>query len=485
MNGIPFRGTLAEARLSLLLISLNRDQLTGTLEIRTPGFTKKIYLVKGDAIFASSTNEDDRLGEMLLKVGKITIEQFDTAAEKLEESGNRLGAILVELGYLTPKELFWGVKYQVREIIYSLFQLHDAEYEFIEEAVPSDEVITLKMTMGNLIYEGVRRIDNLTRIRREMPSLTDILVLSNDPLSLFQDIELNSDDKKLLSLVDGRKTIKDILDESSASSFETMKILYVLLYTGILIKKEGEAEESVSITIDDLLGEISESEIAFETRVEAFLKKIKLFDYYDILEIEHNADENEVKKNYFRLAKEFHPDKYMNSEDPYMKDKLTTIFDALADAYNKLKVETVDTELQKDDNPSPQSPAADEQLQKDEQDAAAVFQSGVTALKKGDIRRAVENLKQAASLEVGNARYWNNLALAYTKLPDGLNSAENALQEAISLEPDNAGFLVNLGLIYMKAGNLPRAGIQFNKALILEPENKKAKKALQDLETKK
>ena len=84
----------------------------------------------------------------------------------------------MELGYLTPKDLFWGVKYQVKEIIYSLFQLEDGECEFIEGDVPTDEVITLKMSMGNLIHEGVKRIDNWTRIRREMPDTGIALTLS-------------------------------------------------------------------------------------------------------------------------------------------------------------------------------------------------------------------------------------------------------------------------------------------------------------------
>ena len=103
---------------------------------------------------------------MLIKAGKITMEQCDESVRLLKRTGKRQGAILVDLGYLTPKDLFWGVKYQVMEIIYSLFQIEDGEYEFLEGEIPHDEVITLKMSIGNLIYEGVKRIDNWTRIRK-------------------------------------------------------------------------------------------------------------------------------------------------------------------------------------------------------------------------------------------------------------------------------------------------------------------------------
>lgn len=480
MINVPFEGHFSEMRLPMVLIHMNRNGLTGTLEVKTPSFTKKVFLEKGEAIFSSSTNEDDRLGEMLLKVGKITIEQFDKAVEILKKGGKRLGAILVDLGYLAPKELFWGVKYQVREIIYSLFQFEEASYRFIEDDIPSDEVIKLKMSMGNLIYEGVKRIDNLTRIRREMPSLKDTLMLSDDPLSLFQNIELTSNDKKLLSLVDGEKTIKDILDQSWIGSFEAMKILYVLFYTGILVKKEKQAEKNETIMIDDLLKELSEDEMAFEQRVEYFLKKIKSKDYYDLLEVDRNADEDTIKRNYMKLAKEFHPDKYLKTEDLSLKDKLTSIFDALTNAYNNLKVSAL-VGTSGEETVSMHH-AIDPMKAKDE--AKRMYQLGIAAIKNGDAKTAIESLRNATSLDIKNARYWNALSLAFTKTEKGMIQAEKALLEAINLEPDNADLLSNLGLLFMKEGKLPRARTQFNKALTLDPDNKKARKGLEDIKKK-
>ena len=108
---IPLSGNLRDTSLARILVYLNRNRKTGTLSVNTPVFTKKMFLNTGDVIFASSTYEDDRLGEMLLKANKITVEQYDKSVEILKASKKRQGAILVELGFITPKELFWGVKY--------------------------------------------------------------------------------------------------------------------------------------------------------------------------------------------------------------------------------------------------------------------------------------------------------------------------------------------------------------------------------------
>jgi len=234
MIEIPIKGNIKKISLPKILTYLHRNRKTGTLIVTTPVFTKKIYFMKGDAIFASSTYEDDRLGEMLVKAGKITMKQYDASVELLKKTGKRQGSILLELGYLTPKKLFWGVKYQVKEIIYSLFQLENAEYVFGEVETPLQEAITLKMSMGNLIYEGVKRIDNWTRIREEMPNTETVLKLSTDPVKLFQDVELSSQDKKMLSMVNGTKTIKRLINRSGMSSFEAIKILYALWSIGII-----------------------------------------------------------------------------------------------------------------------------------------------------------------------------------------------------------------------------------------------------------
>jgi len=218
MTEIPLTGNTREFSLPRVLMYLNRNRKRGTLIVSTHDFTKSVYIDKGDAIFASSTCEDDRLGEMLIKAGKITIEQYEESVRLLKTTKKRQGAILVELGYMTAKDLFWGVQYQVKEIIYSLFPLDIAEYKFLEGEIPANEVITLKMSMDNLIYEGVKRVSNLNKMKNELPDMDSIPQLSTDPVSPFQDKEFSAGDKTMLPIIDGEKTIKELLESPSAGS---------------------------------------------------------------------------------------------------------------------------------------------------------------------------------------------------------------------------------------------------------------------------
>ncbi len=474
---LPLKGNTKDTSLVKTLVYLNRHRRTGTLSLATQVFTKKIFLNSGDAIFASSTYADDRLGEMLLKADKITVEQYDKSVEILKSSKKRQGAILVELGYITPKDLFWGVKYQVKEIIHSMFQVEYGEYEFIEGDLPSQEVITLKMSMGNLIYEGVKRIENWTRIRKEMPDTTSIFRLSEDPLSLFQNIELSSQDKKILSMIDGKRSIKEIIDGSWMGSFEALKILYVLWSIGMIkLKTEvpvGETKEE-EIALHEILQPPSEEDESFRMKVESVYARLGNMGMHELLEIDASSDSAIVKKNYYRLAKEFHPDRYFAVGGDTAKAKLTAIFDALARAYDLLKDESQRRHYFKSIGAGKKAKRQEEPGKAEEE-----FKRGVEDLKKGNFTEAVEHLKSAAKLVPNNAGYWNHLSLAYSKIPGRLKEAEEALMTAIKLEPSNADLQSNLGLIYMKAGAKKKAQVSFEKALRIDPKNVKARKGLE------
>ena len=70
-----------------------------------------------------------------------------------------------------------------------------------------------------------------------MPSMDTVLGYSPDPMDLFQDIQIDVTDKDILSLVDGKRTIQEILSISPSNHLQTMKTLYALISTRIIYLK--------------------------------------------------------------------------------------------------------------------------------------------------------------------------------------------------------------------------------------------------------
>lgn len=155
---IPLSGTIQVTPLPDILEHLRQTKATGTLTVRGGVVAKSIYLKGGQIVFAASTDSGDRLGETLVRCCNLSRENLDRALALSNKSAGlkKLGAILVENGFLTPKDLFSGLKTQVKEIIYGLFLWNDGDYRF-EERLPAD-VIQLQINIQDLIAEIIERI---------------------------------------------------------------------------------------------------------------------------------------------------------------------------------------------------------------------------------------------------------------------------------------------------------------------------------------
>jgi len=234
VRDLALSGRLRDERLPRILTRLQRLKKTGALVIRRNDQQRTIFIKDGDIIFAASKYQDDWLGEVLLKLGKITLKQYDAASEVTRATQKRFGTVLVEQGGLTPKDLFWAVGHQVKEIILSLFTWLDGEYVFEEGPLPAQEVITLRMSTGNLILDGIRRINDFTRLRNELPPMNSILQITTDPLILFQDIKLTELERKTLSHFDGRNTLYEVIGQSELPVFDTLKLIYFYWSVGLI-----------------------------------------------------------------------------------------------------------------------------------------------------------------------------------------------------------------------------------------------------------
>ena len=169
-QSLPLAGNLTDFYLSEILKHLQSIRATGALtieqDVKSRGNqvplrdkqVKSIYLKEGQIVFAASNLEQDRLGEMLLKAGKLSPQQYEKSVEVLKATGKRQGAILVELGFLTPKGLFEGLKYQILEILYSLFLWTEGRYRFATGELPR-QVITLEIELVTLLTETIKRIE--------------------------------------------------------------------------------------------------------------------------------------------------------------------------------------------------------------------------------------------------------------------------------------------------------------------------------------
>ncbi|MFQ5791439.1 MAG: DUF4388 domain-containing protein [Acidobacteriota bacterium] len=246
---LSIRGSLSETSLPELLASISRSRETGIMNFHDMGRWKAIYFKEGRIIYATSNLQDDRLGEFLLKKGKITVRQF-LEASKLIQPTKRLGAVLVQQGIITPDELIACIHRHAEEIVYSLFEWTRGEYEFVIKDLSAEGPIMLDLSTENVILEGIRRLKDFTRVYAGVGSMDAVLSQSESADNLVYRLDLDEDESQVLSLVNGRLTVEQILAMSYLANFETLRILYGLLAAGVLVRGAEGAEEHESRQVE-------------------------------------------------------------------------------------------------------------------------------------------------------------------------------------------------------------------------------------------
>lgn len=243
MIGKRFKGDLASVGLPDVLEFLRVTRRTGVLSFKKERLKKNLYIKDGNVIFANSNVLEERLGDLLLQWGRISKEAYDRSVAMLG-SKKRQGRILVELGALTPKQLWEGVQDQIRQIVYSLFNWETGIFYFAEGELPSKENITADVSISELIVQGIRKIQEPALLFSKFPSRE--VILARMDYGIKERVKLERFERYVLELIDGQKTIEEICRESEIGDAETFKVMYMLLSIGyIKVKgKKADSEES-------------------------------------------------------------------------------------------------------------------------------------------------------------------------------------------------------------------------------------------------
>lgn len=246
---LRLEGRLEESNLARLMYSICRTGETGTLYLQHGEVKAALHIREGKVVFASSTDPDFRLGELLLRHGRIGYEDYERAAAALRP-GKRFGTILVEMGVLSPKDLYHYVVEQVKEIIFNLFTWTEGRYRFEMGPAASKELITLNINTADLVLEGIKRIESWQRIKEAVGSLETLYEVAPDLEKRLEGVTLTEGERRLLDLVREKKRLGDILRQSPFPDFEACRLLWAFSILGLVTPRDAlEAE------VGELLGE--------------------------------------------------------------------------------------------------------------------------------------------------------------------------------------------------------------------------------------
>jgi hypothetical protein len=204
---------------------------SGQLAIIDGSARKTIYFRRGDVRTAASNVNEDRLGAILYRFGVVSEAELQAAVNAVGAA--KLGQVLVEQGKLTPHDLYTYVRKQVEEIFFSVLVMRAGAFYFYRTDEDQGPVSQLSLSTKQLLFDGVRRIDELGYFREKLPS-NEVVLQRRHPAP---PTKLDPKEERVLGLVDGARDIAAISRASHLGEFETTKVLYQLVTSGFIDTK--------------------------------------------------------------------------------------------------------------------------------------------------------------------------------------------------------------------------------------------------------
>lgn len=260
---MAIEGPLKELSATDVFQLLDLSRKTGTLRVRSElrQNAGTVFFEEGAVVGASIKSNPHPLGRFLLRAGRVSEADLQRA-RALQGAGDQrlLGEILVAQGLLTARDLSRFVRQQIEEVVFELIGWSEGYFTFEEgkrSAWPTEA--ETRVATGFLLMEAARRTDEWSRIEKKVTHLGLIPRLA-PVVDTGAPLELLPAEWELLSMVDGRRTVRDLSEVLGRSEFEVARTIFGLATAGIILLDDPARQAMEAAGRDDLAVLLNEVE---------------------------------------------------------------------------------------------------------------------------------------------------------------------------------------------------------------------------------
>jgi hypothetical protein len=262
------QGDFEGLTLTSILQLLCNEQKTGVLTIFCRGGESRILFEQGNIVHVAASLKIAEPGLLILNDGLVSDSKFQECLCLVGETQPDLGKIMVEKEYISPDILEKYTAKKVEIILYNLLLWEKGRFEYEDIDLDLKGVIKVLVNPMKLILEASRRSDELLVIRESIPR--DSLVFKLGKVQNQGEVKTDIKTKRLLSLVDGIRSLGQIMDESGYDEFTIYKIFFSMISSGWI-----EQGEELQVSDGERYGEGSIGYSAVFTLFDGIFQSIK------------------------------------------------------------------------------------------------------------------------------------------------------------------------------------------------------------------
>lgn len=232
-----------------------------TIRSDRPNDDAIIHFSNGDIVFAVRRRSTRRIGQRLVRSGKLTQRELSAALEvQRTDPARRLAEILIETGAITEDEAETQFRFHMEETIHELMAWTEGYFEFEERIEIARQQPLAAVSVESLLMEAARRHDEWTRFETKVPGPESVPVLEPADGRDATPLELGTEQWEVLAEIDGERDIHQLAADMGRSTFDIAKILLGLVNAGIVGVRDRRSRPDEQlhqriIEVERLLGE--------------------------------------------------------------------------------------------------------------------------------------------------------------------------------------------------------------------------------------
>jgi len=479
---------LAQRLLSEEILDASSRRRTGVLEVTSGDVAKGVFFRAGQIVFASSSQEGDKLGENLIRIGRISRAEFASAFRDVSSRRRRIGQALVKAGYVGEDEIGRLVARQVETIVLSLFMWTAGEMQFYEGGEPIPEDLALDLSTHRLVLEGIRVYPDADRLERALGGLDRRIRPATRPPFDPSRAPLSIAERTVLEESAGGVSVADILAGPTPRPL-LVRATCALLASGLLEDAAApapkvEVVEEDAGTFKMAMAPRVPRQAAAREDIRRLYEALPRSTHYDVLTISPDATELDVASAYTRLQADHEARWTALEKDPELGTAVFTLKLRRREAYEVLsdpqRRDSYDRSLAGESTPGGGTPGAVRAPAAPS--ASGLLKQAEALLEKHEADRALPLLMKAVEVDPKFRPARRLLAILLAQDPNLAASAERHFLAALEQEADDVDLRYRLARYYKKMGLNARAILQLRIVLGKDAEHVAAWNDLRELE---
>jgi len=217
---------------------LSFTKKTGGLHLASDGSDGVVFFATGQVTGASADSSRQPLARRLVGSGAVSDEALTAAIAAVAE-GEGLGVVraLLESQAVDAELLRQAATDQSVDAIFDLLRWVDGDFAFVmDEGNPDD--VGVSLAIESVLADAEARRTSWDSVSKVVPSSKAVPTM---PVVLGSDPVVNREEWSLLALVDGRRTVGELVDLTGSGQYAVVSTLAALVQRGLL---EVRAEDS-------------------------------------------------------------------------------------------------------------------------------------------------------------------------------------------------------------------------------------------------